>query len=45
MSLAQFRFCVAREGPIGLIGPSFFVFGSCANELSLSEQIGVHLLR
>jgi hypothetical protein len=45
LSLTQLRFCVANEGPIDLIGSSLFVFGSCANELSPSEQIGVHLHR
>jgi hypothetical protein len=45
MSLTQLRFCVANQGPIDLIGSSLFVFGSCANELSPSEQIGVHLHR
>lgn len=44
-ALTQLRFCVVNEGPIDLIGSSLFVFGSCANELSLSEQIGVHLHR
>jgi hypothetical protein len=41
----QFRLRVAPKRPIDLIGSALFVFGSCANELHLTEQIGVHLHR